>query len=216
MKKWIDDIEKQIEEIKAGNVDAKNLTKVLDKDAPVTLTTDLQNNKVKVGLDIDSETLEVNGGKLKVKARAKKYLHKMMFHAWDKENNSISVKGYFEFITEDATPYSNQYNGRATTKDFVNNILVSALFGKSFADIPNQTTCAISGHLYKDNNSQKAFSPYDLRMYKNSSLGEYLLIDADGIYIDNGALTSDYAIIDFDSSSNNIKINLVNDAVTEL
>ena len=78
MKKWIDDIEKQIDSIEAGEVDAKNLSEVLVKDAPVTLTTDLQNNKVKVGLDIDSETLEVNEGKLKVKAGgsgAKKYLH---------------------------------------------------------------------------------------------------------------------------------------------
>lgn len=214
MKKWIDDIEKQIEEIKAGNVDANNLSKVLDKDAPIKLTTDLQNNKVKVGLDIDSETLEVNEGKLKVKAVAKKYMHKMKFDLTDKTDSTIKVIGYFEFITKDATPYSNQYNSRATTKDFVNNTLVPALFGKPFADIPNQTTCAIAGHIYS--NSQKVLEPYQLRMYKNSTLGEYLLIDANGFYIDNGVLKEVNEIIDFNSSTNNITINLTDDVVTEL
>lgn len=94
MKKWIDDIERQIEEIKVGKVDAKNLSEVLDKDAPVTLTTDLQNNKVKVGLDIDSETLEVNEGKLKVKASggAKKYLHTMHIYSNKTTSNRYTIQ----------------------------------------------------------------------------------------------------------------------------
>lgn len=219
MKKWIDDIEKQIDAIEAGEVDAKNLSEVLDKDAPIKLTTDLQNNKVKVGLDIDNETLEVNNGKLKVKAGgsgAKKYLHKMAFDAWDRNDSTIMVRGYFEFMTEDATPYSNQYNGRATTKDFVNNTLVPALFGKPFADIPNQTKCAISGHLYQfHNGATKALEPYDLKIYKSSSESG-LVIDADGIYIDNGVLTTTSAVINFASYSNDININIMDDLVIEL
>ena len=96
MKKWIDDIEKQIDAIEAGEVDAKNLSEVLDKDAPIKLTTDLQNNKVKVGLDIDSETLEVNNGKLKVKAGGgsgtKKYLHTIT--VTDINDTSRQAKAY--------------------------------------------------------------------------------------------------------------------------
>ena len=119
MKKWIDDIEKQIEEIKAGNVDAKNLSKVLDKDAPVTLTADLQNNKVKVGLDIDSETLEVNNGKLKVKVGAKKYLHQGIctigYTIYGVKRTFYGVS--YSFINETSTPCSDsdfrtQYSGQ--------------------------------------------------------------------------------------------------------
>ena len=54
----IDTLKARVEQIVAEEVDAKNLSEVLDKDAPVTITTDLENNKVKLGLNIDENTLE--------------------------------------------------------------------------------------------------------------------------------------------------------------
>lgn len=86
MIKWYDEIEKQIDKlqeeingIEAGEVDAKNLSEVLDKDAPVTITTDLTNNKVTLGVNIDENTMEIDNGKLKVKSAggSGKYSHRI-------------------------------------------------------------------------------------------------------------------------------------------
>ena len=158
MKKWIDDIEKQIDAIEAGEVDAKNLSEVLDKDAPVTLTTDLQNNKVKVGLDIDSNTLEVNNGKLKVKAGgsgAKKYLHRVRFYFGDYFLNDIiptsnNLYAFKTIITDSPTAftreslisYIQQHNS-----DFINNTDILSQMTK----LLNNNGFAICRQFYYDN-----------------------------------------------------------------
>lgn len=64
----IDTLKARVEQIVAEEVDAKNLSEVLDKDAPVTITTDLATNKVTLGVDIDADTLEIDSNnKLQLK-----------------------------------------------------------------------------------------------------------------------------------------------------
>lgn len=138
MIKWYDELEKQIKEIQeevdgieAGEVDAKNLSEVLDKDAPIKLETDLQNNKVKVGLDIDNNTLEVDNGKLKVKQASggKKYLHRIRLTFTNNKILELPQYSYlycfFTIITSNPEAFTKQtlYQYMATHSDLQSNYM---------------------------------------------------------------------------------------------
>lgn len=141
MIKWIDDVDKKIDatnkridNIVAEEVDAKNLSEVLEADAPLSKTTDLANNKVKLDINmdsavtvtapitkninaesgacelalaIDSETLEVENGALKAKSSGgtQKYLHVMNFTLI--YNNAY----YLNTSITAVTLYSERYPG---------------------------------------------------------------------------------------------------------
>ena len=154
MIKWIDEVDskidavnKRVDNIVAEEVDAKNLSEVLDNLTPITKTTDLSNNKVKLGIDmdtavtvanpitkninsstgacelamnIDNDTLEVTeGGALKVKSAggSKKYLHHITL-----KNSSHDMWIYFDIITNDSTPYGT---GSLYSHTDLNNVLLA-------------------------------------------------------------------------------------------
>ena len=129
---------------------------MLDKDAPVTLTTDLQNNKVKVGLDIDSETLEVNKGKLKVKSSgAKKYLHRVRFYFGNYFLNDViptsyGLDAFKTIITDSPTAFTRESlisYIQAHNSDFINNYDVLSAKIK----LINNNGFAICRQFYYDN-----------------------------------------------------------------
>lgn len=135
MKKWIDDVDKKIDttnkridNIVAEEVDAKNLSEVLDKDAPVTITTDLVNNKVTLGVNIDENTMEIDNGKLKAKSTggSGKYLHNVTltiystiisdlasghslqcgFQLINDKNTTVTAQDIIDYLQENGGVYS--------------------------------------------------------------------------------------------------------------